>query len=179
MGVIHFLEIGHQFLRQFDIAKRIAVRIGAPGTRVHLIDIHGAILLILRLAFLPCLIMPLISFDIIETGRVGGTGLKMVTIRVTLQSHGTVIGLHTVLVNAEIADVFNLTFPHAAVIALVHGIGLRIPSVEITYYGNSLGVGRPSTENHFSVALTMRTHILIGTDIFALIKKVLRQASAR
>ncbi len=41
MGVAHLRHIGHQLLRQLPVVVGGAVRVGAPGAQMHLVDVHG------------------------------------------------------------------------------------------------------------------------------------------
>ena len=103
----------------------------------------------------------------------------MIAIGVALLGHCVPVGLDAVFVDTEIAYTLNFTFPHAAAVALVHVVGLRIPVVEITYDRDGLGIGRPCAEYYRAVALTVCTEILVCAHVFTLVKKMLCQISSR
>ena len=107
----------------------------------------------LFLILIPLAIVPLIVIDVVGTGSVVGTGLTMEGEGVGFHQAIVPRGLYAVLVAAEFPDAFDEQLPHAGIGNAVHEVGVGVPVVEITDYGNRFCVRCPNSENNALTAI--------------------------
>ena len=93
VGVPHPLGVGDQLLGQLFVIKGLPVGVAPPGAQMHLIDVEGAVEMIL---FPPCgqplLILPGIPLQVVEPGSGARRGLAVEGVGVRLQKLPPVSG---------------------------------------------------------------------------------------
>ena len=98
----HFLHIRDQLVTELVVREHAAVRIFAPGARVHLVDVHR--LVIMRVFFLvlkPAAVVPLVPRNVVVAGSRARTRLRVERIRVGLVRHRAVLRRNDELIRVK------------------------------------------------------------------------------
>ncbi len=66
VGVLHLLDVIHQFHRQLAPAQAVAVRVTLPGAHVQLVDGEGLFALVIELTLAPGGVLPLVLAVVID-----------------------------------------------------------------------------------------------------------------
>ena len=182
MGVSHFFDILCKLRRQFSVRiKTILIlcclRMLHPGTRMYLIDRHGACIRIKVLTiFHPGIIFPFIVGDICNTRSCSGTHFSGIGIWICLVKLLTMCTC-----NVKFIQLSDLRSRYKCLINtngsnFFHGILLRIPFVEFTYNRNRLCIRCPHCKiNPFFPVLRVRmcSQLPVNIIIRALTEQIL------
>ena len=172
MGVSHLDHIRHQLLRQLVIIESLAVGIPPPGAEMHFVNVDRLVVnRVLTAALLPRRILPVVSIQMVDLGRGGRAGLKMIGIRIRFQHSLAVRRLHTILVGIVFLQPADRCLPHA-VGAAGHGGGILLPIVEVAHHRYTGGVRRPHAKYICAIFQKMTTHLFKRSYI--LIKRPIR-----
>ena len=179
--IAHVQQVWNELVRQLVIGKDVAVRVPAPGARVHLVDVDGAAVVRLRgLVAEPRVVLPGKALNVAVDRGIVRPCFKVVGIRIALE-HLRAVLLH----NAELIHGVLLQLkrqdclPNAVFTDLFEGMLLVIPVIEVSHQRNSLGVRRPDTAGHarmFGIPRSPQPHIFIGLAVGALMEQIKRNA---
>ena len=92
MGVTHLLDIGHQIASGVPVGEKLTLAGAAPGPQMAFVDVHGpAVGRVFGPVVHPAGIPPGILIQLIDLGRVPGTGLSMEGVWIGLGRHRSVL----------------------------------------------------------------------------------------
>ena len=181
MGVAHVQHVGDQFVRQLCIGIEASVRVPAPGTHVHFVNVYRALIGIEIVAGLePLRVAPFVAFQIVQTAGVAGPQLAVEGVRVGFHAPDIVRPPHGVFVGG--VAVLRCVVPEGlliqpklpgAVVLLFHGVGAAVVMVKGTDQRHVFRVGSPNAEMPLTPAslLTgMRAKHFIGAAAEPLMK---------
>ena len=171
VGETHVLDVGDQLVAQLVIREYAAVSIFTPGTCVHLIDVHGLLVVgVFLLMGKPLLVMPFIALNLIPAGGSAGTGFRMPRKGVGFVGILAMDGFNIELVHFEgLKDKVGEALPHS-VVDLFQGVFGLVPVAEIAHQRDLSGVGRPHPGYHALFALMgglVQAQVLIGPAVFS------------
>ena len=146
MGVTHLLDIGHQIASGVPVGEKLTLAGAAPGPQMAFVDVHGpAVGRVFGPVVHPAGIPPGILIQLIDLGRVPGTGLSMEGVWIGLGRHRSVGGVDDVFVCIIALQAGQKALPDAALQLFQRG-SVFVPSVKITKDTDLPGVGRPDPE---------------------------------
>ena len=177
MRIRKLLHIGDNLLCKFDIVQRIAVLIGAPRIKMHLVYIHRRFIDIgFGFLFKPLCILPFVG-GFIELRRILRRGFKMCAVGIVLELYFTGFCQNAVFVYRIHRELIDCRLPDA-VRDRQHGVRVAVPFVEIADDGNINRIRCPDAEHglfHAVTFLGMCTEKALRIKVFALIEKVKRK----
>ena len=171
MRIMHLFYIGGNFISKLAIVKRMAVRIGSPGTYMHFVNIHGAFIGIRLPAFFePPLILPTIIPQWINLRSCPRPGFCMKSVRIRFHQISPIGRFYTVLIGAVNREILYFYFPDTG-ISFFQWILCPIPLVKFPNQGYGFCMGCPDPKHHpLRVWNLVRAKKFIGFMIFAVIK---------
>ena len=142
VGVTHFQHIVRKAVSKlFVIIKSLrvcfTVRMFFPGTRMHFIDKHGLLCLVLTLSFLhPFTVFPGISLQTFYHRSGSRSYLTMYTKRIGFHNFSAVPAEYTVFVPAVFQHTGNEQSVNTQRFQTLHHMGIHIPSIKITHHAD-------------------------------------------
>ena len=180
MGVAHIFYVRDQLVRQLGVVVRNLLFgiLHLPAADLHLIDGHRTVDgVFFGLFGAPCGVAPSVVFNIVDLAAVGGAGLGMESVGVSLVEKLVPLRGDAVFIGVKFLDTRHEQFPDAVGYGMQRMLA-RCPTVKVAHQRYGFCVGRPYPEHctGLTVLLTqMRTEIAICLLIVALFKQINRQ----
>ena len=136
MGVMHILHVLDELISQLPVAQVASLQRTPPGTQMHLIGQHRALIgTLLFLLLVPFPIMPLIAGKIIDLGSRLGLFLSEKAIGVRLHDMGTApLGPDSVFIDGFLLQTLDEHAPDFPIVDFLHLIAAGIPFVEVAHH---------------------------------------------
>ena len=177
VGIVHFLCVCGKFVRSFPVIEKVSVGIFSPGTDMHFVNVHRAVV---HIPFFPMLkpffVAPSVFWRTDHRSGVRSC-FGMESIGVGLFDDFAVRGFYCEFIAGIIFKPIHPAFPDAFAY-LMHRVCAGRPIVPIANNGNSLCVGRPGSERNAFFGTSfypMRAEKFICAEVCSLVKKIDRK----
>ena len=179
----HVLHVGDQLVGQLFIGEDGAVRVLAPGTGVHLVDVDRLVVVrLFPLVLKPRAVVPVIAGNIVKARSGARARLRMERIRVALQNRFAArVGDGQLIHGVRLERLVRVALPDR-VVDLCQRVPVRVPAAEIAGDRNRLRIRRPDTADGACFAVPHRVvhpHVLVGVAVLTAPEQIERHISLR
>ena len=167
VGVAHLLDVGDEGVGHLPVGEialaPLLVGLAAPGSEMHLVDGDRSVQgLAAGAVFHPVVVLPLVAVQVGDHRAGARPLLHEEAEGIGLVDGLQILGGDAVLVHGKLGQARDEQRPDAGVRGM-HGVGGRIPAVEIAHHRHLAGVGRPDGEHRAFFPLELHQ---VGPKLF-------------